>query len=291
MAVIDLHQHVWPEPFAAALAARRAAPRLAGSSLELPGLPPREMDLDAHRPERRLALLDRLGIEVAVVSLSPGLGLDGLPPAEREELVAAFEEGMREVAERSGGRLRGLSAGGRLDGFPGACVGACRLFDLDALAPLLDELERRGAFLFVHPGGAAPAPGRPGWWPAVVQYTAELQEAYAAWLATGAERWPRLRVVFASLAGGGPFQLERLRAFGVGGRELLHENVFFETSSYGRRALELCLATFGVERLVFGSDVPILEAEGGLRAVRAFGDAVEEALCDVNPRGLLACGG
>ena len=33
-------------------------------------------------------------------------------------------------------------------------------------------------------------------------------------------------------------------------------NIYFDTASYGRRSLEFCLATFGVTRLVYGSDAP-----------------------------------
>ena len=103
-----------------------------------------------------------------------------------------------------------------------------------------------------------------------------------------AERWPDLRVVFAILAGGGPFQFERLISRGVPGRELLHENVYFETASYGRRALDLCLATFGVRQLLFGSDAPVIDPKPTLDAVRGFGDAVADALCNQNPTRLLS---
>jgi predicted TIM-barrel fold metal-dependent hydrolase len=63
--------------------------------------------------------------------------------------------------------------------------------------------------------------------------------------------------------------------------------VYFETASYGRRALEVCLATFGVSQLCFGSDTPVIEAESTLDAVRGFGDAVADVLCNLNPSRLL----
>jgi predicted TIM-barrel fold metal-dependent hydrolase len=121
----------------------------------------------------------------------------------------------------------------------------------------------------------------------VVEYTAQMQAAYAVWLAEGAKHWPNLRIVFAILAGGGPFQLERLQSRGVPGRDLLHDNVYFDTASYGHRALELCLATFGVGQLLFGSDAPVIDPEPTLDAVRGFGDAVMDALCNRNPTRLL----
>jgi hypothetical protein len=283
---VDVHQHLLPEPLLAALSRRRRPPRLKGSTLELPGRGTVEVDLDAHRMETRLALLDRCGIDVAVVSLPPSLGFGALPGEEWQELVDAYEAGIPELAEASR-RFVPLAAGSGGDGFAGSCVAASALLDLAEVAPMLDELERRGAFLFVHPGPAADFRGAPGWWSAVVEQTAEMQAAYAAWLDRGAERWPRLRVVFAILAGGGPFQLERLQSRGVSGRDSLHENVLFETASYGRRALELFLATLGVSQVLFGSGAPALDPEKGLDVVRGFGDAVADALCQQNPSRLL----
>ena len=287
MPTVDVHQHLWPEPLIEALVRRRRPPRLRGSILELAGERESEIDLRAHDLVARLALLDRCEIDVAVVSLPPTLGIDSLPEDEAAELHTAYERGILELSAASAGRLVPLAAGSRVDGFAGTCVGAGELLDLDQLSPRLDELERRAAFLFVHPGPAHPPPGAPGWWPAVVEYTAQMQAAYAVWLAGGAERWPGLKVVFAILAGGGPFQLERLQSQGVSGRDSLHENVLFETASYGRRALELCLSTLGVGQVLFGSNAPRLDPKRGLDVVRSFGDAVVDALWNQNPSRLL----
>jgi 6-methylsalicylate decarboxylase len=284
---VDIHQHLWPEPLIDVLTRRRSPPRLAGTMLELPGEPPVEIDRDLHRLDVRLELLDRCELEVAVVSLPPTFGLGVLPDDEWEELATAFERGILELGKESD-RIVPLAAGVENEGFVGACVAAPSLLDLDGLAPRLDELEQRGAFIFVHPGPSSPPAWAPDWWSAVVDHTAQMQTAYAAWLARGADRWPQLAVVFALLAGGGPFQLERLQSRGVSGRESLHDTVYFETSSYGRRALELCLSTLGVGRVLFGSDAPTLDPEPTLDAVRGFGDAVADALCNQNPSRLLA---
>jgi 6-methylsalicylate decarboxylase len=278
---VDLHEHLWPESLLELLARRKRPPRLSGTVLELAGERATEIDLAAHDLDARLALLDRCEIDVAVVSLQPTLGI------EDEELVGAYERGILELAQAARGRLVPLAAGAEVGGFAGACMAASELGDLEKLAPRLDELERRGAFLFVHPGPASARDGAPDWWPAVVDYTAQMQAAYAAWLADGAKRWPTLSVVFAILAGGGPFQLERLRSRGIPSRELLHQNVYFETASYGRRALDLCLGTFGVGQLCFGSDAPVIDPQPTLDAVRGFGEAVADALCNVNPSRLL----
>jgi hypothetical protein len=286
MPSFDVHQHLWPEPLIAALSRRTRPPRLRGSVLELEVEGRFELDLDQYRLEARVRQLDRDGIEVAVVSLPPTLGLDRLPEEEAASLLDAYDQGILELAQASGGRLRAFAAGRALDGFAGATTAAGALTGLDALAPLLDDLTRRGGVLFVHPGPGGGPPGAPSWWPAVVDYTAQMQAAYAAWIAHGVDRWPELRVIFALLAGGAPFQLERLASRGVDTRTVLRGNVFYETSSYGRRALELCLATFGVGQLVYGSDAPVIDPGATLREIRGFGEAVADALCRDNP-GLL----
>jgi hypothetical protein len=284
---VDFHQHLWPEAFIAALERRQSPPRLRESVLELAREPASELDLAVHDLAARLASLDRDEIDIAVVSLSPALGVDELPEGERIELVAAYEDGIVEVAAGAQGRIVPLATGLRLDGFAGTCLAAGSLMDLDGIAAVLDELERRGRLLFVHPGPVRAARSHPTWWAEIVDYTAQMQAAYAVWLAEGVGRWPDLKVVFAILAGGWPFQLERLGSRGVEARETLHSNVYFDTASYGRRALELCFATFGVGQLVYGSDVPVISSTPTLDAVRGFGEAVADALCRENPARLL----
>jgi predicted TIM-barrel fold metal-dependent hydrolase len=276
----DLHQHLWPEPLIAALRARPEPPRLRGDLLELPCGVSR-VDVRAHALDARLAALDRDEIDIAVVSCPPTLELD-------EELVDVYHEGIAEVVAASGGRLLALAHREARDGFVGACVPAADVVEPNRLAPLLDELERRRGLLFVHPGPAPAPAGAPAWWPAVVDYTSQMQAAYAAWVAHGSAAWPDLRVVFAILAGGAPIQLERLASRGVDTRVVLHPNVYLDTASYGERALELTLATYGVGQLVYGSDSPVIDAEPTLRSVRSFGQAVVDAVCRDNPARLLA---
>lgn len=275
----DLHQHLWPPALIEALQRRKTPPRLHDGVLQLrSGEWP--VELAAHELDVRLLALDRDEIDAAVISCPPTLELD-------EDLHEAYHEGILEVAAASGGRLRALSCGVVRDGFAGVCVAAPAFDDLDSLAPLLVELERRQGLLFVHPGPATPPPGAPSWWPSVVGYTAQMQAAYARWLVRGADAWPDLRVVFAILAGGAPVQLERLASRGVDTRAVLYDNVYLETASYGERALELAFATYGVGQIVYGSDWPVIDSEPTLRAVRGFGQAVVDAVCRDNPARLL----
>ena len=197
---------------------------------------------------------------------------------------AAWEEGVA----RARGRRRGDASRPRSRpaqaGLRGRAWAPTRLGDLDGLAPVLDALRAHGGFLFVHRVRAAP-PRRPhpAWWRAVVVYTARCrprtspgwQAARSAGRTSRRLRDPRRR---------GPVQLERLASRGVDVRSLA-PNVYFDTASYGRRALELCVETFGVEQLVYGSDPPVVDPNQHIRAIRGFGESVEKLITRDTPIG------
>jgi 6-methylsalicylate decarboxylase len=243
---IDVHQHLWPEQFIFALSRRDSPPRLQGSRLEL--VDGRyDVDLEAHRLERRIALLE------------------------------AYHEGILELVVSSGGRLRALAYSERREGFVGACVTAQQV--LDGVGDLAADLRHAGQFLFVHPGIPVHAdPRRPPWWGVVVDYATQMEAAFLAWVTGGGHDVP---VVFAILAGGGPVQLERLASRDA--TVSVPEDLYLETSSYGRHALELCIGALGQEHLVYGSDVPLIDSRPTLRALTDLGDAVAEAVCKTNP--------
>ena len=287
---VDLHQHLWPDAFVAALRSRSAVPCLDGETLVLDE-GRFEYASSAHDPEQRLAQLDRDEVDVAVVSLPASLGLGALTPDERRGLEDAWIDGIRELVEGANGRLAALAPDRVVDGFVGTSVSAEIFDDFDASAPLLEEVSQVGGYLFVHPGPVRHRPGAPRWWAGIVEYAAGMQSAWFSWLDGGRERLPELRIVFAMLAGGAPFQLERLALRSpLDVRSMLDRNVYLDVSTHGRRAIELCIETFGVEQLVYGSDVPVVEAAPTLRAVRAFGDSVAHIILHDNPEKLLRQG-
>jgi hypothetical protein len=287
MASTDIHEHLWPPSFFSALSARSQPPRLRGRALELAGAPVWELDVESHELDTRLALMDRFELDRAVVSLQPTLGIDRLPSGEALELIETWEEGILELARAADGRIIPLATHEPRDGFAGLCISGAELLDLDALAPRLDALRESRRFLFVHPGAAVAPPGAPSWWTAIVDYTAEMQAAFIAWLTAGAARWPELDVVFAILAGGAPIQLERMAARGVDERSAMLPHIWFDTATYGRRALDLAMSTFGVELMLFGSDIPVVDPVPAFDAIRSFGEAVTDALLSANPDKLL----
>ena len=288
MATHDLHQHLWPERFLTALRSRAAPPLLSGDEL-VTHEGRFAVDLAAHEPEARLRALDRDGIDVAVLSLQATLGIEALDVSEGDELEEIWADEMLEIVAASGGRFVALAPSRPRSGFVGISLGASLLLDLDRARPVLDAAADSGCFVFVHPeGGRPPAASRPPWWEWAVGYPNQMQAAYFSWLDSGRTHWPTLRVVFAILAGGAPFQLERLTHRGVDVRSALDPHTFFDVATYGRRAIELIIETFGVGQLVYGSDTPVVDSRLTLDAVRGFGDSVTQILQIDTPGALMS---
>jgi predicted TIM-barrel fold metal-dependent hydrolase len=306
---VDIHQHLWPEAYLAALAARDAPPSIhrRGGELrmELAHEPECVISTAAHDPDARLALLDACGIDVAVISISSPCGVEALPQAEAEPLLDAYHCGVAALREPSHGRLLGFAAAcldapdagaagvaARLgEGFAGLSLPSEAIASpdgLDRCAPLLELLERAGRPLFVHPGPAPwtrpePAdPRLPAWWTSLAQYPGWSLRAFATWRALGATAYPALRVVFAIMAGGAPFLEGRWRTFtGLAGG--IDPNVFLDTASCQRLDLELALATYGAEQVVLGTDIPVIAPDPLLRSLDALGPPVVEAVGERNP--------
>jgi hypothetical protein len=273
MTSFDVHQHLWPERLVDALRRRERPPRLAGDMLVL-GEGTFDAGLEAHTLEGRLELLDSVGVDVALISLQPTLACDGIP-----ELVDAYHEGILELVQASNGRLRAYAVAECRPGFAGACVAGPAL--VAGLGDLPDELVAAGQVLFVHPGPVpAPPADAPPWWSAIVDYCAQMQAAYASWITQG---HPDLPVVFGILAGGAPFQLERLRTRGGNPPDV---NAYFDTASYGRLALELTAEACDRDRLLFGSDAPVMDPELTLAGVAEAG--LTDAALRQNPSRLFA---
>jgi 6-methylsalicylate decarboxylase len=296
---VDIHQHLWPEPLLRALSRRAEPPRIRrhgdGWVMCLHGEPEAAIDLADHDPERRVALVDADGLDRALVALSSPLGIEALPAGDAEPLLAAYHEGVAVLPSRLGAWAAislddpdPAALSGLLDrGFAGACVPADAFGSpagFERLGPVLEMLERRDAPVLVHPGPArAATPATPPWWPALTDYVAGMHRAWHGFPLWGRPAHPALRVCFAMLAGLAPLQRERLTA--RGGRAASDPDVFLDTSSYGDRALDAVVREVGVDRLVHGSDRPVVPA-----ARRSLGDALEVALRERNPARLLGRG-
>jgi 6-methylsalicylate decarboxylase len=281
---IDVHQHLWPAPFLAALRGRRAPPRLDGWDLQLSGQPTYRLDPRHHDVKARAAQAVADGDTLVCVAPSAVLGLDRLPCGEAGELAAAWLAGALALPApfrafampTTPTALEHALAAGAVGLEVGADLLAAR-GGLERLAPLLGVLDSAGRPLLVHPGppGIEDATGRPGWWAPVVPYVAQLNAAWWAWADGGRERFPRLPVCFAALAGLGPLHGERQRARG-GAAGKVDGLTFVETSTYGTLAVDAIVRVLGIDVVCHGSDRPYaapvqprLGSEAALKAIRS----------------------
>lgn len=304
MQAVDVHQHLLGEALIEALARRTEAPMLVrrrdGWTFKVAAEPDSVLTFGATDAELRRADLGEDGIDRALVALSTALGIETLPAEDSLALIEAHHQGIEVLPPEFGGWGAVSLAGPELD--PAAvdsaldrgCVGislpAAALIDppaVDRLHPLLACLERRGAPLFVHPGPVGGVPthdvaGLPHWWPALTDYVAQMQAAWFAFLHAGRRAHPRLRVLFAMLAGGAPLQLERYAARrGVPAPDP-DPLVFYDTSSYGPRMIGAVAEVVGTTQLVYGSDRPVVDP----RRPRLDPD-LRRALVATNPARLL----
>ena len=286
----DLHQHMWTRPLLDALAERRELPFVRIENgltiLYLAGEPPYVLDLSGESPHRRGELVRRDGLDRALICLSSPLGIEGLARAEARELIDAYLDGALAVGEPFdvwGAIPLDQPAPDDVDrALERGCVGLslpagalATVADVDVVRPVLDRLERHGVPLLVHPGpglSTRSGPARewalsdPLWWPALTDYLSGMQTAWLAFMLAGRPSHPRLRVVFAMLAGLAPLHSERLRSRGgpsLGARDPL---TFYDTSSYGPEAIAALGARVGFEQLLYGSDRPVVEPSGSSRA-------------------------
>jgi hypothetical protein len=265
---LDVHQHLWPPEFVAALRARRHPPMLRGWLLHTAGEPPYAVHPADHDPALRCGR-DRDAARV-LVSLSTPLGVEDLPPDEAAPLLASWHAGAGRLGEpfapwaavsHREPDLDGLKALFVDQGFAGLQLSATRLATprhVERAAGVLRRCEELGRPVLVHPGPVGATADVPPWWAAVVDYPAQLQAAWWSWREEGRRLLPDLRICFVAGAGLAPAHHERFAA--RAGRSVpVDRNVFVETSSYGRQGVDALIRALGIDVVVLGSDRPYAE--------------------------------
>jgi 6-methylsalicylate decarboxylase len=269
MTRIDLHTHVWPDDYHRLLTVRAN-----GGPLAFPGGTQQEL----------IGLMGRYCIDAAVVSTGPPGAVDD-DPGLALELAQASNDGLSQVMRSSDGHLAAL-ASLPLPHLDLALQELTRALDdlaLDGVAlltnvggvylgdpiwdDLLAELDRRSAYVFVHPVSGSYAP--PLSWPAwVCEFPFDTTRAVLHLIYSGAlERYPRIRFQLAHLGGATPFLAPRIASLAerqpdlagrapAGAHEYLRR-FFYDTGlSNNAVALASTLAEVPASQVVFGTDWP-----------------------------------
>ena len=270
-----------------------------------------------------VALLDRTGIETAVLSLPAGtIGfLDGAVQAEMARRINTFATGMhRDHPGRFGlfallpmpqieaslaeiahalDRL-GATGIGLMTSYGNRWLGH---FDF---APVLAELDRRGAAVHVHPKSppccAGMVQSNPWGASALLEFPYDTGRTIFDLLQSGALlRYPNIRWIFSHLGGVIPFLAGRLRDVGPGfwkdldavaphGIDHAFRRLHYDTAACANEpAMRAGLAYLPATQLLFGTDHPHYDVAGTVEGFAALdlADGVAEAIQRDNPRRLL----
>ena len=232
--------------------------------------------------------MERYAIDRAVISTGP-------PGAPTPEIARIVNEELAEIVRAAPETFAGLAALplGDADAALGAVAHAYDELGMDgvlllssirgtylgdpALDPLLAELDRRGAYVFLHPGfppHELPLP-HPVW---LYEFVFETTRALANLIYTGTlERYPNIRLQVAHLGGTAPFVAHRLASLAArepeqataapaGALEYLGRLYYDTGLANNAPGLAATLEVTSPDHVVFGTDWPYLDVAQGADA-------------------------
>ena len=275
----------------------------------------------------RIAFMDGLGIKKQVLSF-PGLfGVDSLAIAEAEPLLVPLNDDLAALCRRHPDRFAGLAALPFADmglavreyirsrtklGLIGAILpnnAFLSIAEAQKFAPIFKAAQEHGGHLFIHPGRrpdqvpADPSKAPPFPFPDTVLHRQALsvQHDVANCMATllfsdFLDSYPNVSVHVANLGGTLPMVVERmdhvikLRTDSEPLPSSRLRRVHVDCSSLGPRSIEMAVAMYGADRIVFGTDCPIFRTDWSLEAVHSanISQGDRDAILYRNAEALLA---
>jgi predicted TIM-barrel fold metal-dependent hydrolase len=288
MDVVDFHGH-WFPPALVASRPPAASPAMAAAW-------PLLRDLDA-----QLEAAERTGIAVKVVC-APLSSIEAAATSAGPELAARVNDAYAAAVAEHGGRLAALAAVDAFAGDAGAeearravdelglpglavdCARGERLLSDPEARPALAFAAERGIPVFAHPvtprilGRRFQRPGAAG------VLLARGTESAASTLALAAggtlAELPGLRLVIAGIGAAALL----LGAFADGAAEL-RERLHVDTMGFDPRVTRFLVDVVGAERVLTGSDWPIMRRDAGADRVRAM---LDDAGLDARDAALVA---
>jgi hypothetical protein len=291
---IDLHQHLLPPEFLAALRSRAEVPRLIDDwTLLTEGESPYSVNPLAHDVERRRLRELAEGKGHVLVSLPGNLRVEDLPSGDGRELLSIWHRSALELGDpfrvwastpMVEFDLDGLEEILDHDRVVGLQVPATHLAsaaDLERVKPVLALVEAARKPVLVHPRHVVAAPNHGVATSDTLPRAAQLKAAWATWNDGGRQQHPTLRIAFVALAGLAPLALAATSSR-AGRQPKSDPNVFYETSAYDERALDAMARIVGVGPLVHGSDRPFRQPRDP-----ELGRFFNHAVFSANPRTFL----
>jgi aminocarboxymuconate-semialdehyde decarboxylase len=324
MKTIDFHNHFYPPDY---LDAIRKGPSNVRVTIDSEGNPllhyPGDYNIavPGHRDiDYRTAVLDRLGIDMQVITLTtPGTHIE--QPARAAVLARVVNDAFARIIAERGSRFRALAtlplndpaasvlefdrAMGQL-GLPGAMlfsnVNGVALAD-ERYWPLYERASEKKAVLYIHPVHPVGVEAMTDYWlMPLVGFLTDTTLAAAKLVFGGvARRFPGIRWVLAHLGGAIPYLAERLdrgyEAFKECRRNIDQppseylRKFYYDSVNFDPAALSLAIDFAGVEHILAGSDYPhqIGSLEKMLASIGALGLRQEDQakILGENTRGLL----
>lgn len=237
------------------------------------------------QPAALLDWMEKNGVAHAYVSAPPPVYRQHLRGADARRWADYINNGLRDIAEHSSGRLTALvhlpteepavaaaivaewrTAGHRHFAMP-AGTGDQRTLGLAEFEPLWKALDIAGAFVFFHPGECADGRLQSFYLANLVGNPYESTVAIAHLVLSGVlERHPAITPCFAHGGGLTPMVAGRLQrgydtarpgvATDLQPPEAVYGRIFVDCICHSEAAAVAAEATFGQDRVVFGSDWP-----------------------------------
>jgi predicted TIM-barrel fold metal-dependent hydrolase len=279
---IDVHHHILPPEYIAAIAARRNVP------------------VPDWSPARSLEEIDRAGIGTAMLSLvQPGVWFGDVAEGRRLARMAN-DYGARLVRDHPGrfglfatiplpdteGSLKEIEYAFdtlKADGIALMTSYGERWLGDAAFAPVWQELERRKAVIYTHPTQAACCRNLIPEVPASsIEYATDTSRTMASILFTGtAVRYPGIRWIFSHGGGTVPFLLSRFTTLEANMKDksrlpngVVHElrRFYYDTAQANHAgALAALLKLVPVSQVVLGTDYPFRRALEEIAGVINYG--------------------
>jgi len=288
---IDFHAHLYPEEYLKKLEASKGDVRIEknekGEKIILSmGAKAGPVTEDFFDAEVRLDRIKENNVDMQILS-TPHPGVDRFSPAESAEMCKIINDGLSRVVKKHPDHFQALAMLPLIDtklalkeldravldlGLKGMCMltnVAGKTSDSDFLLPVYERAQSLGIPIFIHPTTPLGAQVMQEWRLAVIlgfEFDIMLSATRLAYAGV-IERFPELHFVISHLGAGIPFVAGRIdRGYddptcGIKTKRRTSEylkELYCDTVSFYQPALMMAYHFYGADRMVLGSDFPLL---------------------------------